>query len=94
MTGGMAFIYDPKNNFENYVNPDSVIWQIPETKFWVQKLENTLKDFHSETGSNIAKIILDNFEKEIKNFKQVCPIEMLDKLENPISLKQKKNKSA
>ena len=94
MTGGMAFIYDPKNNFENYVNPDSVIWQVPETKFWVQKLENTLKDFHSETGSNIAKIILDNFEKEIKNFKQVCPIEMLDKLENPISLKQKKNKSA
>ena len=25
--------------------------------------------------------------EELKNFKQVCPVEMLDKLENPISLK-------
>ena len=31
--------------------------------------------------------------KEIKNFKQVCPIEMLDKLENPISLKTKVSKA-
>ena len=34
-----------------------------------------------------AKKILENFEDELKNFKQVCPIEMLDKLDNPISLK-------
>ena len=34
------------------------------------------------------KIILD-FENEIKNFVQVCPKEMLDKLENPIALKTK-----
>ena len=27
MTGGMAFIYDPNKKFENYVNPQSVIWQ-------------------------------------------------------------------
>ena len=31
MTGGMAFIYDPNQEFENYVNPNSVIWQLPET---------------------------------------------------------------
>ena len=29
MTGGMAFIYDPNQEFENYVNPNSVIWQLP-----------------------------------------------------------------
>ena len=33
------------------------------------------------------KKILENFETELKYFKQVCPIEMLDKLDNPISLK-------
>ena len=32
--------------------------------------------------------ILNDFSNEIKNFKQICPIEMLDKLENPISLKK------
>ena len=31
-------------------------------------------------------MILDNFDLELENFKQVCPIEMLDKLDNPISL--------
>ena len=40
MTGGIAYIYDPENTFENYVNADSVIWQEPETKFWKDKLKN------------------------------------------------------
>jgi glutamate synthase (NADPH/NADH) large chain len=31
MTGGMAFIYDPNQEIENYVNPNSVIWQALET---------------------------------------------------------------
>ena len=35
MTGGMAFIYDPENQFDKKVNPESVVWQIPETKFWI-----------------------------------------------------------
>ena len=37
--------------------------------------------------SKIANKILQNFKEELKNFKQVCPIEMLDKLDNPINLK-------
>ena len=45
---------------------------------------------HSEeTGSLISKNILKNFEDEIKNFIQVCPKEMINKLKNPITLKSK-----
>ena len=33
------------------------------------------------------KKIIDNFDQEIENFIQVCPKEMIDKLENPISNK-------
>ena len=40
-----------------------------------------------ETNSSIAKKILNDFELEKNNFKQVCPIEMLDKLEQPIMTK-------
>jgi glutamate synthase (NADPH/NADH) large chain len=87
MTGGMAFIYDIKNNFENFVNPSSVVWQAVETDYWKGYLKNNLKEFVRETKSVIAKNILDSFEVEIKNFKQVCPIEMLDKLDQPITLK-------
>ena len=55
-------------------------------------LKEQLKNFTNETNSFIGKQILDNFESEIKNFKQVCPIEMLDKLENPITNKVYKKK--
>ena len=34
-----------------------------------------------------------NEENEINNFKQVCPVEMLDKLENPITLKDSISKA-
>ena len=41
-------------------------------------------------GIELEKINLEvnNFEKEIINFFQVCPKEMLDKLENPITNKK------
>ena len=94
MTGGMAFIYDEKNNFENYVNPSSIIWQPIETDYWKEYLKNQLKEFAKETGSKIANKILSNYELELKNFIQVCPIEMLDKLDNPISFKEFKTNLA
>ena len=87
MTGGMAFVYDKNDQFENYVNPTSIIWQSVETEYWKKFLKENIKEFSSKTNSNIANKILDNFDGELKYFKQICPIEMLDKLENPISLK-------
>ena len=94
MTGGMAFVYDQKNDFENYVNASSIIWQPVETEYWKNFLKENLKDFFKETNSPIAKKILENFEMEINKFKQVCPIEMLDKLDNPITLKSKIKKAS
>ena len=87
MTGGMAFIYDEKNDFENFANPASIIWQPVETEYWKKFLKESMKEFEIVTFSKKANKILKNFEEELKNFKQVCPIEMLDKLDNPISLK-------
>jgi glutamate synthase (NADPH/NADH) large chain len=87
MTGGMAFVYDYKNNFENFVNPTSVIWQSVETNYWRDFLKKNLENFIKETNSQITKKILNNFDSEILKFKQICPIEMLDKLDNPITLK-------
>ena len=87
MTGGMAFIYDEKNDFENFANPASIIWQPVETEYWKKFLKESMKEFEIVTFSKKANKILKNFEEELKNFKQVCPIEMLDKLDNPISFK-------
>ena len=87
MTGGMAFIYDPNKEFEKKANPETIIWQSPETDYWINYLKKLLIEHNSETNSNLSKKITDNFDNEIDNFKQVCPKEMLDKLSNPISLK-------
>ena len=88
MTGGMAFIYDPENQFDKKVNPESVVWQTLETKFWIEHLRKLIQEHAIETNSTISKKIVENYENEINNFVQVCPKEMLDKLENPISNKK------
>jgi glutamate synthase (NADPH/NADH) large chain len=87
MTGGMAFVYDAKDEFENFANPASIIWQQIETDYWKSFLKEKLNEFLKETNSVVAKKILDDFEVELKKFKQICPVEMLDKLDNPITLK-------
>ena len=93
MTGGMAFIYDPTHEFNNYVNPNSVIYQTPETEYWKNYLKKMINSHFKETQSKIANKILNNFNNEIKNFVQVCPKEMIDKLLNPLSLKKEKLKA-
>ena len=60
MTGGMAFIYDPNKKFENYVNPQSVIWQNIETDYWKNYLKNMLQQFCDETYSKISEKVLSN----------------------------------
>ena len=87
MTGGMAFIYDPNEQFEKKVNPETLIWQSLETDYWINNLKELLKEHFIETESNLSKKIIENFDQEISNFIQVCPKEMLDKISNPISLK-------
>ena len=87
MTGGMAFIYDKTKEFEKKVNPDSVIWQNVETKYWKNFLKDLVSEHHTETDSIVSKTIIENFDEELFNFIQVCPKEMLNKLKNPITLK-------
>ena len=89
MTGGMAFIYDKSKEFEKKVNPESVVWQNVETNYWRDFLKNLILEHSLETDSILSKNIIANFNEEIKNFVQVCPKEMLNKLENPIILKPK-----
>ena len=88
MTGGMAFIYDKSKEFEKKVNSDSIIWNNVETDYWFNILKKLILEHLEETGSLISKNIIANFEEEKKNFIQVCPKEMIDKLENPITLKK------
>ena len=70
------------------VNPETVVWQKPETEYWKNFLKDHIQMHYKETNSKVAKYILDEFDREVGNFFQVCPKEMLDKLANPISAKK------
>ena len=93
MTGGMAFVYDPKDNLENVINPNSVIWQKVETKYWLDFLYILLEKHAEETASEYAKKILFDWELSKKDFYQICPKEMIGKLDHPISLKEPEKKA-
>ena len=87
MTGGMAFIYDKSKEFDKKVNPESVIWQSVETEYWKNVLKKLVLEHSKETNSSLSKNLIANFDDEINNFIQVCPKEMINKLENPITIK-------
>ena len=91
MTGGMAFIYDEKMEFEKKVNSETVIYQRVETEYWSRFLKDIIKKHFEETKSKLAEKIINEFEVEKNYFYQVCPKEMLDKLENPITNKDQIN---
>ncbi len=89
MTGGMAFIYDISEEFEKKVNSESVVWQDVETDYWKNYLKKLVLEHFNETNSELSKKIIDNFEEEVKNFIQVCPKEMINKLDQPLTLNSK-----
>ena len=83
----MAFVYDKTNQFEKNVNPETVVWQRLETQYWKDFLKNLIIQHFKETNSKVSEKIMQNYVHELNNFYQVCPKEMLDKLDNPISKK-------
>jgi glutamate synthase (NADPH/NADH) large chain len=91
MTGGMAFIYDEKNEFEKKVNSETVVWQRMETEYWKNFLKNLIQKHFEETKSKLAEKIINDYNNEQNYFYQVCPKEMLNKLDNPITTKSRIN---
>jgi len=85
MTGGMAFVYDADGLFERHINPDSVIWQRVETAHWQNVLRGLVEEHRLETGSVLATQMLAQWDRELDNFWQVVPKEMIDRLTQPLS---------
>jgi glutamate synthase (NADPH/NADH) large chain len=85
MTGGMAFVYDADGLFEQHVNADTVVWQRVETAHWQNVLKAHIEEHRVETGSVLATQMLAQWDRELENFWQVVPIEMVSRLAQPLS---------
>ena len=85
MTGGMAYVYDPDNVFEQFVNPDSILWQRLDSAHWEHELKRLVSAHMSETQSALAARLLNAWDLELGKFWQICPKEMLPHLSHPLS---------
>ncbi len=85
MTGGMAFVYDPDDEFQYRVNPESIVYQRIEADYWEDVVKVLVQQHVKRTHSRFGLTLLNDWNLEKGKFWQVVPKEMLDKLEHPLS---------
>jgi glutamate synthase (NADPH/NADH) large chain len=85
MTGGMAFVYDPGDDFRLRVNPDQVLWQRVETEHWEGVLKDLIAAHVKETQSKFAERLLIDWSMERDKFWQVVPKEIVPHLSQPLT---------
>jgi len=86
MTGGMAYLYDPHGSSLSLVNPESLVTCPVSSAYYEAQLRGLVERHAEETYSRKAQDILQHWETEKANFVQICPIEMLDKLAEPLGV--------
>ncbi|GBQ28403.1 glutamate synthase large chain [Acetobacter estunensis NRIC 0472] len=72
-TGGMAFVYDEDNSFEQKVNPDNVFWVRVTQPEWEAKLRGLVEAHVAETQSSYAAMLLHKWDEVLPRFWQVVP---------------------
>ena len=73
MSGGIAYVYNPKQDFESLCNSSTFDLENLEIEEDINELKTLIKNHHKYTGSKIAKDILDNWEIELHKFTKVMP---------------------
>ncbi len=88
MTGGMAFVHDPDGRFEAMVNTSGVVFQRLASTHWEAVLKALVEEHARETGSLFAEELLREWDHARGEFWQVCPKEMLSRLEHPLEAEE------
>ncbi len=88
MTGGMAFVLDLDGNFERRANPESIFWQRIASPYWEARAKSMIAEHALATDSKWSNAILDDWDRWVGQFWQICPKEMLTRLSHPLSEEQ------
>ncbi len=85
MSGGIAYVWNPKGDFDFYCNMELVEINIlnDEDK---NEVFSYIKNHVKETDSQLAKRLIDNWEQHSKEFIKVLPIEYKKILDSQTSV--------
>jgi glutamate synthase (NADPH/NADH) large chain len=72
MSGGIAYVYDVKGNFDIMCNKEMVDLD-PVTEADAEELKRMIQNHFDYTGSTVARFVLEDFENQLKNFIKVFP---------------------
>ncbi len=89
MSGGIAYVLDEKFELYLKLNKEFVSMNEVTNKYDVKELKDLIAEHFSETGSKLAKRILDDFDNYLPKFKKIIPNDY-QKMLNAISEFQKK----
>ena len=74
MTGGFAYVYDQHGTFDKKYNPELIdLNRLAQYPNHANHLRGIIEDFVTETASEWAQSLLDNFDNVAKNFWLVKP---------------------
>jgi glutamate synthase (NADPH/NADH) large chain len=81
----MAFVLDEDGSFAAHANPESIVWQRLDSAHWEQVLYGLIESHVEATGSKWSAALLEDWERRVGQFWQVCPKEMISRLAHPLS---------
>ncbi|MBX3482632.1 glutamate synthase large subunit [Phenylobacterium sp.] len=88
MTGGMAFVLDAEGTFRRQLNADSVVPCRVAGAHWQGVLKGLVEEHERETGSALAADLLRNWDLAVGRFWQVCPKEMISRIDHPLQAEE------
>ena len=89
MSGGVAYIYDPRHELYKKINKAYVEVDEVSKKGDIDMIKSLISEHYEATSSEKAKRILDNFDNEVANFKVVMPEDYKKILEKVAENKEK-----
>ena len=73
MSGGVAFVYDPEDEFHRSLNTEMVDLETSIDDEDADFLRDVIRRHDDETGSEVASAILDRWHQQVRYFKKVMP---------------------
>ena len=75
MSGGVAYVWDKNYNFDYFCNMEMVELSLIEDSASRKELHELIRQHYLYTGSQLARTMLDDWNRYVDDFIQVTPIE-------------------